>query len=105
MGIGWSEIQNYGKKVLTSEEPMFHLVQTSKTAETLIITNVAANSKPVPQKTIFPNNCKFSLNEAGLGLVSGQVCAKTLPSITPMVMHALNFGGDSSSQDHKKYCE
>ena len=67
----------------------------------LILPNVAANYKPVPQKTGFLKNCNFFLNEAGIVLVSGKVCAKTLPSTAPMVVHALEFGGASASQDHK----
>ena len=39
--------------------------------------------------------CNFSLNDVGIGLVNGQVCAKKFPFIAPMVACMLEFGADS----------
>ena len=69
--------------------------QTSKTAETLFIPYIVTNNKPVPHPTGGDYNWKFHQYEVDLGLVNGQVCTKALPSILPMVVRALEFGGDS----------
>ena len=70
--------------------------QTSKTADTLILPDVASNNQPMPHPTGGTDNCKFYINYVGLGLVSGQVCPKAFPSIALMVVRALEFGDDSA---------
>ena len=67
----------------------------------LIITDVFVNHEAVPQQKGGANNCKFSLNEVGIGMVIVQVCAEAFTSITPMVIHMIEFGGDSALRDHK----
>ena len=49
------------------------------------------------------NNRKFSIYEVGLGLEIDRVCAKAVPSIVPMVVRMLEFGGDSAMVCTKTY--
>ena len=98
----WSAIQNSGSEGLTSEELVVCLGQTSKTADTLIIPAVATNNQHVPHLKGGANNRKLVINEVGPILVSVQVHAEAFLSITPMVVRALDFGGDSALRDHKK---
>ena len=76
-----------------------------KSVDTLILPAVVANNQPVPHPTENTDNRKVALNVLGLGLVSGQIFAKALPSIDTMAVHSLEFGVDSASWYHKKYCE
>ena len=71
----------------------------------LVLTTVTANKKPVPELTGSYGNRKFSINDVGIGLVSGRVCSKAFQSITPIVMHAVEFVSDYDSQDHTKYSD
>ena len=97
MNLGWSAMQNYGSKGPENKVPMVWMGQTSKNYDTLILTTVAANNKPVTQLKGSYGNRKFSLNDAGLGLVIGHVCSEALHSITPIVVRALEFVSDYAS--------
>ena len=99
MGLGWDAIQKLGSKGLVIDVPVVQLGQTSKTADTVILPAVAANNQPVPRPTGGADSRKLSLNEVVLGLVSGNVCAEALPSITSTVVHALEIDGDSALRD------
>ena len=101
MGLGWYTSQNSVIKVLMIEVPFVRMVQTSKHFDMIIIPFIASDNQPVHQPTEGANNFKFSLNEVGTGLVSGQVCSKAFPWIAPTVVHVLEFGGDPSKWDHK----
>ena len=46
-------------------------------------------------------NWDFSINGVVQGLESYQVFTKVLPLVAPMEVHAVDFGGDSTSRDHK----
>ena len=71
--------------------------------ETSIFPSVASNNKPVRQIKVDAINNICSLNGLIPVLISGQVRVKALLSITPIVMLALEFGGDSASRYHNKY--
>ena len=47
------------------------------------------------------NNWKFSGDGKYLGLEIDEVCATEWPSIAPIVLCVIDFGGDSASQDPK----
>ena len=76
-----------------------------KNSETLIPPDVSTNNKRLPQPTRGADNLEFPLNEVGIGLVSVQVCDEVLPSIAPIMMHVLEFWGDSPLRYHRKFCE
>ena len=78
---------------------MFCLGQTSKTADTLIIPNVAANNQPETNQEVGASNRKSLLNDVGIGLVTGQVWAKVLPLIIPMEAHLIDIGVYYALQD------
>ena len=67
----------------------------------MILTAVSANNQPVPKPKVGSNNQKFYLSYVGLGLVIGQLCAKGLLFIAPMVVRVRDFGGDSTLRYHK----
>ena len=99
MGLEWAARQNSGRKVLESER----LGQISKTTDTLIIPHIVTNNKLATHLTGVSDNCKLSLNEVRLCLVSDQVCDKNFPLIMPMVVYTPEFGENSALRDHKKY--
>ena len=82
MGLGWDTIQKYESEELTSELLVVQIVQTSKTAETLIIPSVSPTNQPVLQPTGCANNRKLAINKAGIVLVIVQVCSEAFPSVT-----------------------
>ena len=67
----------------------------------LILPIFDPNNQPVPHTTGGSNNCRLSLNEPWRLLISGQVCAKALILIAPMVVRELECGGNSDLKDHK----
>ena len=101
MSLGWSMGQKSGVKELVSEVTMVHLVQISKPAHALISHYVSANSKYVTDTTEDYNNWKLYVNGLVIGLEIDQVCAKVLPLFVPMVVHTLEFDGNSASHYHK----
>ena len=105
MGLKWSASQNLGIKALLSKVPVDWLDQTSKTADPLIIPDVSTNNLSVPHLTGGNNNWKFDINHLGLGLIIGCIFYKVLQSITPVVLHTLEIGGDSDFQDKKNPCK
>ena len=72
---------------------MLWLGQISKTSDNIILSSVSINNQPVSQTIRGTDNCKFTLNNLEITLVSGQVCSKALP---------LGFGHDYASWDQKK---
>ena len=83
--------------------PVVFMVQTSTFSDKLIILAVDANDQSMYHQKWGSNIWKFGLNWVSLGLVHVQVCDELLSSNIPMVMRALEFGGDSDLQDHKIY--
>ena len=55
-----------------------------------------SNNQHVPRSMGGTNNCKFSLNDMGIGFLSDHVCAKALPLIVPLTVYTLEFGSDSA---------
>ena len=76
--------------------------QNSEPVDTKIVAATAANNKLVPQPTGGAHNKNLSINEVGIGFLYDQVCVKVLTLISPMTVNALEIGGDSASQYHKK---
>ena len=101
MGLGWDPIQKSGIEVLESEVPVVWIGKTWEIVDTLIIPYVDVSNQPLLQSIRGANNIKFSLNEVGFGLVSGQVCDEAFPYITPKAVRGIEFGGDSNLLYHK----
>ena len=93
--------QTPGSKVKSSEVVVVWMGQYSKPTDTLIIPDVAANKQHLPQMLGCIDNQNLSLNDMWLVLVCDQVCDKTFLPIFKMAVHMIEFGGDSTLQDHK----
>ena len=101
VGLGWYTSQKLRSNGLTSEVPVVCLDKTSKHYYTKNLPVVETSNQPVPHTTGWIDQFNFSQNLVGIELLSGQVCAKALPYIAPMVVRALYLGDYSASCDHK----
>ena len=101
IGVGWATGKHPGSEGLAIELSLVQLGQTSKTVDVIIIHVVDINNQPMPDPMGGANNQKLSGDRMGIGLESDGVCYKVWLLVLPMVMCALEVGGDSTSQDPK----
>ena len=101
MGLGWATIQNSENERLASKVLVVWLDLTSKTSDRLILPAVTTNIQLVPHLAGSDDNKTFALNDRGIVLVSGEVCAKEFLLFTSMMVLAHVLGVNSASQDHK----
>ena len=77
---------------MESEVLVVWLGKNTKPVDTIILLAVADNNKPVSHKIGGDKTCKLSLNVAGIGLASDQMCDKMLLFIVPLTLHMFEFG-------------